>query len=435
MHFKNWAFRLYIKHYKNNSSVRNFFALITLDILVKAGMVILIPLYTQLMSREDFGLFNYLFFYISTVSLITNFGIYVPHTKLLNQLPFENHSKINGTIFLLFFIPNFFIALGFLGLNLDLWTAKLLFYKSSVNFENYRYALQFAVFTAAFNFMLNAWLLATKKIKLIQKIQILRFLVHIPVLLGLFFEWSNDPVSFRLWVFYGLDFLISLLTFLTLQNEVEWKIEKKYLSPIFKIAFPVFLNACFAIILTFLDKLFLENSTYNEQMPSYALATQLASIIPIISLSFLNVMLPDFLKVTDIQQNFAHTLRTEKRLFVLLFTVGCIIWVGTWIALFINIFPKSYFDILWILIFLLISKIIEALAQLYVRFTILIEKTWLSLLYSMIVSPLILYLNFYFVPLYGMNACVMIVFLNSLMTYLFFKILIEWQIKKTSISR
>ncbi len=430
MSFKRFAFRLYIKHYKNNASVRSFFALLSLDILVKAGMVILIPLYTQFMSRPDFGLFNYLFFYISTVSLIANLGIYVPHTKLLNQTLQDDHSKINGTIFLLFLVPNLIIATIFLGFRIDLWIAKALFYKSNVNFEKYRYGLQFAVFAAAFNFMLNAWLLATKKIKLIQKIQVFRFFVHIPVLLGLYFHWFNEPVSFRLWCFYGLDFIITVIVFLSLQKEIHWKIEQKFLKPIFKIAFPIFLNACLAIILNFLDKLYLENSSFHTQMPSYALATQLASIIPIVSISFLNVMLPDFLKVTDLEHNFGHTLRTEKRLFALLFVAGVGIWLGTWLGLIFQIFPSSYHDALWVLGILLIAKIIEALAQLYVRYTILLEKTWLSLIYSLIAAPIAFFLNIYFVPLYGMSACVMVILINSLITYFFFKAIIGWQVKK-----
>lgn len=430
MPLKRLALKLYIKHYKNNPSVRNFFALLSLDILVKAGMVVLIPLYTQFMERSDFGLFNYLFFYISTVSLIINFGLYVPHTKLLNQSYPQEHPKINGTIFLLFFFPNLIIASVLLGFQLDAHIARLLFYQSNVHFEKYRYALQFAVFASAFNFMLNAWLLATRKIQRIQKIQIFRFLVHLPVLIGLYFHAYEDAVSFRLWTFYGLDFFITLFVFISLQYEIQWKIDKELLQPIFKIAFPVFLNACLAIILNFLDKLYLENSSFSTQMPSYALATQLASIVPIISLSFLNVMLPDFLKVTDIEQNFGHTQRTEKRLFALLFVAGIGIWLATALGMLFHIFPASYNDILWILIILLTAKIIEALAQLYVRYTILLEKTWLSFIFSLLISPLILFLNIELVPLYGMNACVVVIFINSLLTYIFFRGIITWQVQR-----
>jgi len=432
MDIKKLALKLYIKHYKNNASVRNFFALLSLDIIVKAGMVILIPLYTQLMSKEDFGVFNYLFFYVSTVSLILNFGMYVPHNKLLNQNPLTEHPVINGTIFLLFFVPNFLIAFCILIFEWDLWIAKALFYNSDIQFEVFRYALQFAVFSAAFNFMLNGWLLATRKVKLIQKIQIFRFLVHIPVLLGLYFQWSKQPVMFRLWSYYGLDFLITLIAFMSQQFEIQWKIQKKLLKNIFKIAFPIFLNAIFAIVLNFLDKLYLENSFYHTQMPSYALATQLASIVPIVSLSFLNVMLPDFLKVNNLEQNFSHTLRTEKRLFALLFFAGFCIWIATIIGLFFHVFPSSYYDVVWVLMFLIIAKIIEALAQLYVRFTILLEKTWISLVYSFIAAPIAFLLNIYFVPVYGMSACVMVVFLNSIFTYFFFKTVISWQVEKNS---
>ncbi len=428
MPLKKFALRLYIKHYKNNASVRNFFALLSLDILVKAGMVILIPLYTHLMSREDFGTFNYLFFYISTVSLIINWGLYVPHTKLLNQST-QNHPTINGTIFLLFFIPNLIIGLILLAFRIDLWIAKALFYQNPITFEKYRYALQFAVFTAAFNFMLNNWLLAIKKIKLIQKIQILRFLTHIPVLIGLYLHWSEEAVIFRLWCFYGLDFAITLVVFFSLSKDVHWKLNKQLLQPIYQIALPIFLNACLAIILNFLDKLYLENSPFSSQMPSYALATQLASIIPIISISFLNVMLPDFLKITNVEQNYAHTLRTEKRLFALLFVTGLFIWTASSVGLFFNIFPSSYKDMVWVLAILLIARLLESLSQLYVRFTILLEKTWITLLFSLLASPISFTFSFYFVPLYGMYASMMVIFINALMSYLFFKTIIAWQAK------
>ena len=430
MFFKRLALRLYIKHYKNNQSVRSFFELLSLDILVKAGMVVLIPIYTQIMSRQDFGTFNYLFFYISTTSLIVNFGLYVPHTKLINQNDISLHNSINGTIFLLFFIPNLLIASFILIFHLDEWIAKLLFYNSKIDFFKYRYIMQIAVFAAAFNFMLNSWLLAKKKIKLLQNLQVLRFLVHIPVILGLYFRIYEDAVNFRLWSFYGLDLLISTIIFFSLQNEIQWKFQKKLIKPIFVIAFPIFLNACLAIFLNFIDKLYLENSNYQSQMPSYSLATQLASIIPIISLSFFNVMLPDFLKNTDLEQNFGHTQRTEKRLLALLGATGICIWIASLFSLWLGVFPKSYSDITWILIALVIARIMEALAQLYVRFTILLEKTWISLIYSVLASPIVMVLNNQLIPVYGMNACVGVILLNSLMTYFFFKIVVSWQINQ-----
>jgi len=141
-------------------------------------------------------------------------------------------------------------------------------------------------------------------------------------------------------------------------------------------------------------------------------------------------MLPDFLKNTDLEQNFGHTQRTEKRLLALLGATGMCIWIASLFSLWLGVFPQSYSDITWILIALIIARIIEALAQLYVRFTILLEKTWISLIYSVLASLIVMVLNNQLIPVYGMNACVGVILLNSLMTYFFFKIVVSWQINQ-----
>lgn len=427
---KRFALRLYIKHYRNNPSVRNFFALLSLDILVKAGMVVLIPIYTHVMSREDFGLFNYLFFYVSVVSLILNGGLYAAHTKLLNHPTECSKQAINGSIFLLFFGINLLIAAALFLTGLDRWVAFALFQNTNVNFEKYSYALHFAAFSYAIGFLLNNWLLSLKRIRLIQRSQLFKFLSHFPVLIALWTNLSQDAVLFRLWTFFALDFCINLIVLFTLWKEISWQFEPTLLKTIQRISLPIVVNAILGIVLNFFDKLYLQHSTHHAQMPSYTLATQLSSIIPIISLSFLSVMLPDFLKELDLEANYLHTLRTQKRLAALLVFFSGLIVSGTLAGLWMGIFPNTYGDSIGVLIILLAAKTIESLGQLFVRYTLYFERVWVGVLFSLFVSPMIIFLNAKWTIQYGMYASASVVFLAACLTYIYYRTYTAWEINR-----
>lgn len=393
-------------------------------------MVVLIPLYTQVMSREDFGLFNYLFFYVSVVSLILNGGLYAAHTKLLNQPTEYTKQTVNGSIFLLFLSINLFLAVSLFLTGLNREIAYTLFQNTNVNFEKYSLALHFAAFSYAFGFMLNNWLLSLKRIRLIQQSQLFKFLSHFPVLLALWTNLSQDAVLFRLWTFFTLDFLINLIVFFSLWKEISWHLELKLLKTIQRISLPIVANAILGIVLNFFDKLYLQHSAHHVQMPSYTLATQLASIIPIISLSFLNVMLPDFLKELDWEANYLHTLRTQKRLAALLVFFSGMIVIGTLAGLWLGIFPSTYRDSIGVLIILLLAKTIESLAQLFIRYTLYFERLWVGVIFSLLISPLVIFINATWTLTYGMYASASIVFFAACLTYIYYRTYAAWEIHR-----
>jgi len=67
--------------------VRNFAAVFSVDLLVKASGIILLPLYLKLMTQDEFGLYNYLLSIIGLLGGLMYFGLHISQSKIYFDKP------------------------------------------------------------------------------------------------------------------------------------------------------------------------------------------------------------------------------------------------------------------------------------------------------------------------------------------------------------
>src|SRR5690242_14201543 len=65
--------------------LRRLLTVLSLDILVKASAVILLPLYLRLMQQEGYGVFNYILSIVYSFATVLNLGLYVPQSKIYHD--------------------------------------------------------------------------------------------------------------------------------------------------------------------------------------------------------------------------------------------------------------------------------------------------------------------------------------------------------------
>src|SRR5580765_4410568 len=75
----------WLQEYRQSILVRRMFAVLGIDVLVKASGIIFLPLFLRLMNQEEFGLYNYILSIVLTFSIVLNFGLYIPLSKLYHD--------------------------------------------------------------------------------------------------------------------------------------------------------------------------------------------------------------------------------------------------------------------------------------------------------------------------------------------------------------
>src|SRR5580704_8329939 len=100
------------KKLKTNVLLRRLLTVVSLDILVKASSLLLLPVYLRLMTQDEYGIFNYILSIAYSFSVLLNLGLYIPQSKLYHDFPdLQDKGKLIYTINVLLLGSLFFLVL------------------------------------------------------------------------------------------------------------------------------------------------------------------------------------------------------------------------------------------------------------------------------------------------------------------------------------
>ena len=413
--------------YKDNVLLSRLVTVLGIDILVKVSGFLLLPVYLRLMTQEEYGLYSYLISIILTFSLVLNFGLYIPLTKLYHDYErTEEKGKLLFTITILLLSLLIIVLFPTYILKWDYQLIRILF-KSDVNYNNYRFTILLAIVASVFNFMLANFFFASEKIRLIKRYNIWRIvIINLFSLAALYFLNRDDNVEVRLATTYIAEFILFSVFAYFYIHELKYVFNKGSLIMSLKLALPIMLSAVFGIIINFSDKYFLEKygggpqeSSFNE-LSYYYLAIACAGIIPAIFTSFQNAWLPLFLKEKDLRANVEKTKKFTLRLAVIFSCLSICIFIVMFVIISTGIIQAKYMKALYVLPILLVSQIIASLVPLYGNYFVYFGKTHVASLSAGIISLVTLGLSFLLIPTYkvygaaivsvGSNLCFLIIY-------------------------
>ena len=285
-----------LQSYKNNIILRRLFAVLSIDILVKASGFFLLPLYLRLMTQQEFGLYNYILSIIQTFALVLTFGLYIPQSKLYHFYSTkEDRGQLLGTLFttLIVFIVCLFLILLLFGW--DDWIIKHLF-DNTTDYAKYKVLIALALVISVFAYMLTNFFYTSERIREVRAYNIYRIIVINSIaILALYFLKGNS-VSIRLGFTYAIELLLFCLFANFLVRELRITFNKTMFRKSIYLGLPIMLSAMFGIIVNFSDKFLLQKYGSLIDLSNYYLAFSFASIIPLIFTSFQNIWLPVFIK-------------------------------------------------------------------------------------------------------------------------------------------
>ncbi|HZW38623.1 MAG TPA: oligosaccharide flippase family protein [Ignavibacteriaceae bacterium] len=416
---------LYIKYYKDSIVLKRFTKVFTLDILVRASNFILLPVYLKLMSKEEFGLYTYLYSFIWILSLILNFGLYVAQTKLYHDYDNENRKELLFSIYSSLTILIIFLLVPIYIFNIDYNIIGILF-KNKINYQPLRFYLALSLIVSIYTFMLSNYFVTTEKIKNLQLFNASKLLfVHGITLTFLYLNPLSDKVLLRLQYSYLVEGLIVLIFSYSLFNNFIFKINLNFIKKAFKISLPAMVTSILGLLYNFTDKFILEKYSGFSNIAVYNLAFTIASILIVIFYSFQSVYLPFFFKEKDVIKNFQKTKNILIKMGIIFVIISILIIVMVKVGLIFNILDKKYNDIMIILPILLVAQILQSMVQLFNNYIIYFEIVYVGTLIGFGLSFVYIGLNLLLIPQFniiGASVTTLIIYLLSLIIYyIYFK--------------
>ncbi len=419
-----------IERYKKNILVKNYAKVFSVDILVKLSSFILLPVYLRLMTQEAYGLYTYLLAIISSFSLVMNFGLYVAQSKLYQD--FQGEEERGSLLFtinvmLLSFLSVCLIATFFSGL--DYHIISILF-KNKIDYGSYRNSIFLAITVSVYSFMLFNYFLTSQSIKHVQLYNLLRLIFVNGIVISLLYFYKADSVMVRLKFTYLLElsFLFVFMPFYI--KAMSRKFNKVLAKKSLTLAMPVMLSAVLGLVLNFSDKFFLEKYGNFKDMAVYNLGFALAGIIPMMFMTFQNIWLPHFFKEKNLQANKEKTFGVIIKIAIFFSLLSLLIILALKLLLVFQIIDMKYGKVLYLLPILLVTQIASAVTPLYSNYTILFEKTYISLFIGVPLSVVSIAVNLWLIPKYGLYGAAFSSFLVNFSYFVSYFIIARYLINK-----
>lgn len=383
-----------LETYRNKVVLRRFLSLFSTDVLVRGANFLLIPVFLQLMTRDEFGIYGYLYSFAMAMSLVFTLGFHASVPKLYADT--KNDKKAQGSMLFtlsLTLISTLIVLFSLISITgVDEVFFGLVNRNEEVenfNYATYRVYLLVAMCSMVLSNLLTYYFVAAEKIKNIQAFNLIRFfLANGLALVMLYTAPSADAALLRLSTTYLVELALCGIFAIFLCKNFTLKFSLYYLRKGLKIGLPLSLVALMNAITNFGDKHFVMLYCGAAIVGVYNLASLLATIPVIVYQSFNFIWLPSFLQEKNLILLKKKTNKNGMRIFLLLVLLAVFIYVGAWVLLKLNIFPESYVLIMEILPPLLLAQIFASLNLFYFNYFTYFEKNYITILTSIVVNGL-----------------------------------------------
>jgi len=411
IYFTNW-----IKSIFKSDFFKKFAKVFSIDVLVRASGIILLPIYLRLMTQSEYGLFTYLNSIILTFATFLNFGIYIAQVKLYHEYKLKNREgellyTIN-IILLLFLcvvlIPSYFLQLDY--------TFIAFLFNNKIDYTSYRNFIYATIIVSVYSFMLFNYLYTCEKIKQIQIYNILRLVLINIFCISVLYYLKIDSVKIRIAIGCIIEIAIMVFFMRDYLRKMTPRFNFTIAKRAFKLSFPTFLSLLFGVFCAFSDRFFLEKNYNFADMAIYNLSLTISNILSMIYNSLQNIWLPKLFKETDPIKAYENTKRLSKNILLIFFVLSVALIISFYIAIMMNLIEIKYKNVLLILPILLLSQIIQTVSSLFQNFFAYFEKLFIGMVLGIVVYIIGIIMNGILITNFGMlGAALSLVFISIIM--------------------
>lgn len=425
-----------IEKYRNKVAFRRFISLFSTDVLVRGANFLLIPLFLYLMTRDEFGVYGYLYSFAMAMSLVFTFGFHASVPKLYADTKDDKQAQgsmlFTLSLTLILGLVLIFSLISLTGID-EYFFGLINRNEEMKNFsyDTYRPYLLVAMASMVLSNLLTYYFVASEKIKNIQAFNLIRFFfANGLAILLLYTAPDADAALLRLSVTYIVELLLCCVFLFFLCKNFTFKFSKYYLYKGLKIGLPLSFVALLNAITNFGDKHFVMIYCGAAIVGVYNLASLLATIPVIVYQSFNFIWLPSFLQEKNLILLKKKTDRNGLRIFILLLLLSVLIYIGAFFLLQWGVFPENYSLIMQILPPLLLSQIFASLNLFFFNYFTYFEKNYLTILTSIVINSLSYLLFSLTASRFGYIGVAYSLLLSNFTLFVIYYLLTSYYVKK-----
>ncbi|MDR0972317.1 MAG: oligosaccharide flippase family protein [Bacteroidales bacterium] len=408
------------KYVINNEIFSRFVRIFSVDVLVRGANFFLIFVFLYLMTKEEFGIYGYLYSFAMTLSGILGFGFYISITKLyadtINDRKRQGSAIFTTTTSMLFLLAISLIVIYFT--KIDVAFFSMLNNTSQINansYLNYRLYVFIALVSMVFTTYLTFFFVGAEQIRKLQVFNLTRFFFANGSAILVLYFFDGNAAILRLAFTYIAELILTIIFGIFIFKSSFAKFDFFFLKKDFKIGLPIMVGTLISSVVGFGDKFFVMKFSGVDSFAVYNLGVMLSTIVLIVYQSFNFVWLPLFLKEKDLIVLRRKTNRYVALIFLSLSLLSIIICIGVVIGLKIELIPDKYSGVLSYLPLLLLGQVFAALVGLLVNFMTYFEKTYIQILVGAFVSLVGYFLYDFLVGNYfAIGASIALLLLNIL---------------------
>ncbi|MEM8908983.1 MAG: oligosaccharide flippase family protein [Bacteroidota bacterium] len=425
----NWVDRLKAKYaeFKERGLVEKFSKVFILDILAKGSTFLFLPIFLKLMSQEEFGLYTYLFFIVTSLANILKLGFGTAKSKLFYDFEGAQRGTMLFTVnsFVFSFFALLMVATWFF--DLDIYLIGLLV-EEEFNYQALRVYFLLYVFVQMVVGFLNVFFVISDNIRVFQWYNLVRILGMNLLAIGAMYYVSTNQVLTRVKYEVIISLLIMIPLYFKYFSAFKIQFDFSILKRALVIGLPMMASVAVTAIYTLSDKFFLQKFAGFDTLAVYNLAIFLTTPFALVFTSFHILWVPVFFAEKNYQINFKKTGRATVGLMAFFVGFAFLIWGAMLLALQWNFIGIEYTSILWVLPIVLFAQMFNLTSQLYNNFVVLSENTVFTLVMTMVLSFFTLALNYQLTPSWGIWAASGIFFAMAIFRFTSFYLFAKYKI-------
>ena len=394
---------------KNYNIIKATIWYVISNILVKGVSFFVLPIFTNLMTTEEYGIYNIYVSYLAIAEVIILFGL-SSTIRIAKYNTSVDYEKYVATII---YIPIILGLIFAIPLNIVLiFTHEVL----SMNTELWNYMIVTGAAAALANVICGK-LIIDGKYKLYAFYSILLTLMNVGLSILLCYTAFTDEKVYMARVIGGFTAQVFAAILLLVLSKTVRKVDFKYVKQALIWGFPLLLHTLATVVLTQTDKIAIQYMDSYSSVGIYGVAVTLVAIPLVVYTSFESAWAPWFYK--KLNQEDYGSIKSFNNVYILAMCfVVCIFMLAspTLIKLFTN---KDYWDAMYSLIPLSASVFFETLYGISVSVEYYHKKTWMITLGTTITVLINIGLDILFVYLWGYIAAAYATVLSKALLFLF----------------
>jgi len=353
--------------------------------------IIVIPIYTRLLSPEDYGTYNVFFSYVGILSIILSLNI---HTSI-GRYWFENNDdfkKFSGTCFTLITIIIIFSSVVFqlfktnISSLMHIPVTLIIWFIPFILIE-----LTYSTFRQIFE--------PQKASSLIAKVSIYKAYGSFILSILFIYLYNNNKYMGVITGYSISGILLSIFLFYKLKDFFQITFDRKYLKYIFSYSIPYIPYSLSGYILGQFDRIMINGYNGEKEAGIYSLSYSIGAILSIVSTALLNAWTPDYFKSMDNKDYKKYDNDVKKMLLIILFIAMGLMLFGSDIGKLLA--DKRYHESLYIIPFITYGYIFDAIWGITARNYAYKKNTLLLSIIGISAGLIKIIINAIFIPKYG----------------------------------